>query len=471
MNTTTLILIATFIVVAVTIIPTYIKSRKAKTSEEDWAVANRSLPIYVVVGTQFASAMGGGILVGHVTNAYRNGIGVLTYGILSLLVFLVLMVIGKWLRRNNFSTVPEILKRFTNNSKPATIVAAIMTIFVPFGWVTSQITAFGSIYSQITGLNYNMLCVVFCAISLLFIMPSGLKTVAWTDFFFSCFMIFMCVVTVFKVTGMSGGLANIAVNIDDPALLSFAGSVNKIGPMTVFLWIFAVLPGGMTNQIYFQRICAIDSEKKVNTSLLLSGILTTVAFGWSVYMGLNIRSINPNIEGGAATGWFMNQLSPILLALFAALIFATLMSTLSSGVQSTVVNVTRDIVGSLKPEYPEKKMLRLSRILSLVVILVALLMCLVFTDTLGWLVNTYSASAATLLCPIYVGFALRKKNFLTTPGLIASMIVGAASCFIAMGLKSAIPPVVIGIACSFIALVGVSALTKKTLVATEKQFD
>lgn len=261
MNSQTIaILFATLLVVAATLIPTYIISKRSATSEDDWAVADRSLPIYVVIGTQFASAMGGGILVGHLGNAYLNGVAILIYGFLTALPFFFILIPAKWLRQNNFSTVPEILRFFSNNNKLVGIVAAVMTIFVPFGWITSQITAFGSIYATITGLDYTMLCIIFVIVSLLFVMPAGLKTVAWTDFIFACFMIFMCIVCIVEVTNMGGGWSNIKANMD-PAMLSMSGSINKLGVGTVLLWVFSVLPGGVTNQLYFQRVCAIKEEK------------------------------------------------------------------------------------------------------------------------------------------------------------------------------------------------------------------
>ncbi|MCI6056293.1 MAG: sodium:solute symporter family protein, partial [Clostridia bacterium] len=229
MNSQTIaILFATLLVVAATLIPTYIISKRSATSEDDWAVADRSLPIYVVIGTQFASAMGGGILVGHLGNAYLNGVAILIYGFLTALPFFFILIPAKWLRQNNFSTVPEILRFFSNNNKLVGIVAAVMTIFVPFGWITSQITAFGSIYATITGLDYTMLCIIFVIVSLLFVMPAGLKTVAWTDFIFACFMIFMCIVCIVEVTNMGGGWSNIKANMD-PAMLSMSGSINKLG--------------------------------------------------------------------------------------------------------------------------------------------------------------------------------------------------------------------------------------------------
>ena len=205
-STTILILVATVAVIALTLIPTYIISGRKKTTQADWEVADRSLPLYVVIGTQFASAMGGGILVAHVGNAYARGIGHFIYGVLASLPFIIIMVLAKWLRRNNFTTIPDVLAHFTNGNKLIRIVAGVMTVFVPFGWVTSQITAFGNIYSNLTGIDYTLLCVLFAVFALAFVMPSGLKTVAWTDFIFSCFMIVMCIVCVVFVTVMGGGI-------------------------------------------------------------------------------------------------------------------------------------------------------------------------------------------------------------------------------------------------------------------------
>ncbi len=457
---TTLILLATFLVAFGTLIPTYVMTRRKKTSEDDWAVADRSLPLYVVIGTQMASAMGGGILVGHLGNAYMNGVAIIIYGILANLPFLLIMIPAKWIRHNKFSTVPEIFKSYAGNSKFVTMLAAFMTICVPFGWLTSQITAFGNIYSSITGLDYNALCIFFAFMSLMFVIPAGLKTVAWTDFIFACFMIFMCIIAAVYVTGMGDGVATILAKAD-PQKLSFGGSVEKIGMTTIVLWIFSALPGGATNQLYFQRVCAIKEEKDVAKSLGLSALLNIIAFVWAIYMGMSISTINTELARNTATGWFMSQLPLPLLAGFAALVFATMMSTASSGVQSVVVNITRDIIATLKPDTSSEKMLKYSRLLSIVTLVVAVLMCLVFTDTLNWLVATYAFSAATLLCPIYITYAFRNKKFVTKEGLIAAMIAGVIGCAVAMILKTAINYAIMGIVFSFVAMMIVCSITSK----------
>lgn len=469
-GTPTIIILVTLLVILATLIPSYRISKKKGVTESEWAIGGRALPLYVVVGTQFASSMGGGILVGQVGNAYSNGIGMLLYAVLAEIPILCIIFVGKWLRSHNYTTIPELLGTFSRKNKVVTITAALMSLIVPFGWVTSQITAFGNIYSKLLGIDYNVICVVFAVISLLFILPSGLTTVAWTDFIFACFMIAMCIFSIVYVTFLGGGVSEIVSTVKDlnPDLLSFTGSIrNNIGTSTALLWLFSVMPGGLTNQIYFQRVCAIDDEKKVAKSLLLTVFLGFLTFVWAAYMGISIYSINQDVASGA-TSWFMEQLPVPFLALFAALIFATLMSTASSGIQTAVVNITRDIIPALAPNMDNAKTLKLSRVLSVALMVIAILMCLVFTDTLGWLVSTYAFSAAALACPIFLCYAFRKKAFITTQGIAAGMIGGIVGCALAMILKTAINYAAIGIAVSFVLMLIVSAATKKDAVPPEE---
>jgi SSS family solute:Na+ symporter len=102
----------------------------------------------------------------------------------------------------------------------------------------------------------------------------------------------------------------------------------------------------------------------------------------------------------------------------------------------------------------------LSRLLSLLLMVLAILMCLVFTDTLTWLTATYAYSAAALACPIFLSYAFRKKNFITTPGVIAGMVFGLVGCAVAQIMETSINYAAIGIGISFVAMMVVCALTR-----------
>lgn len=464
--------LATLAILAASFILSLIVSRRGKKSPtgdatDDWNIGGRSLPLFVVIGTQFASAMGGGVLVGQVGNAYNNGLAMLIYSFFAVLPFLIFMLIGNWIRANEFETIPDMLGSFCDNDLFVRILSSVLTILVPFGWLINQLTAFAKIYREITGIPLEILIVSMAVISILFVMPAGMKTVAWTDFFFACFMILMMVVTFVFVAKNGGSLAEVKAALPEE-IIGFPKGFVSVGWTTIFLWIFSTVPGGMTNQMYFQRICAIKEKKQINKSLAITCIVTLIALGWSCFLGMGIRAMNPNIEGENATGWLLTQLPVWLIALFAGLIVATIMSTISSAAQSVVVNITHDIYQQLHPEVSSQKALKLSRLLSVLVMAVACVLAILFPHVLTVLVTTYAYSAAGLAAPMYLGYALRKKNKVTTMGLRASMICGILGCILSTLLKSTIPYVIWGILASVVALFLVSALTKGSAKALKE---
>lgn len=458
------VIIATLVVIGISFSFAMLAGRKSKQDAENWNIGGRSLPLYVIVGTQFASAMGGGVIVGQVGSAYTNGISMIFYGLFASLPFIAYLLIGKWIRTQEFETIPDMIADLSGGNKAARIIAAILTIVVPFGWLISNLVAFAKMYTQITGLPIEVLVIAMTLLSLLFVMPAGMKTVAWTDFFFACVMAVSCVLVAVYCVKQGAGISDIRQALPED-FTNLAKSTSKLGWSTLITWLIACLPGGMTNQMYFQRVCALDSVKKVNRSLIISGIALFIAFAWSCFIGNAIHVMNPALEGENATGWLLTVMPVGLIALFAALITATIMSTISSAVQSIVVNCTHDIYKTLRPSVDESRLVNHSRVLSFAVLAAAAILGILSPQVLNWIVYTYSYSAAGLCVPMYVGYFMAKKKLVTPAGLIASMICGIAGCIVAQVLKTSVPFVVFGIAASLIALFIVCACTRSSYSA------
>lgn len=471
MNQTVIIILAILVTLGLTyglsLILTRKKSENANVSVDDWEVGGRELPLYVVVGTQFATAMGGGILVGQVGNGFSNGFSVMLYGILCQLSFIILMFIAKWLRDHQFATVPEILLHYTGPSKAVRILAGIMTIVVPFGWCCSNLTAFAKLYTTITGIPLNVLICVMAVLCLLFVLPSGLKTVAWTDFIFGCLMVVVGAAVAVVTVKMAGGMGHVMATVP-PEIVELPGSLFSVGLSTTVLWIFSLTPGGLTNQMYYQRILACKDTNKVKKSLLISAGCALLAYVWAVIVGLSVRSMNPGLDSEMATGWLMNEMPLWTVAIFSGLVVCTILSTISSGVQSVVVNLNRDIYRVLKPDVEEKKAVQISRVLSVAVLICAAAISMFFPQVLSLLVLTYSYSAAGLVCPIFLSYILRKKGIITKNGVIAGMVAGIVVCAVSMQFESVVPYVIWGCLASGAAMILFSKLDHKNPVYQER---
>ncbi|SDI87082.1 sodium:solute symporter family protein [Natribacillus halophilus] len=460
MNAIVAIIATTFIVLTVVgSVSLYVG--KKKKGEENWTVAGRSLPLYVIVGTQFASAQGGGMLVAQIGIGYDAGWSAIMYGSFVGIGLFLLVILAKWLRIQRFATIPEIFIKLYGNHKVLVTTATIMTIIVPFGWVCTQLVAFGSLFSEITGLSSSLLIVIFAGISLIFILPAGLASVAWTDFIFGCMMVIMAVASVVFAINLAGGWDTMTNNVPQE-IVSFPEGLGAAGLTTIALWALSTLPGTLTNQMYYLRIFSSKNVSTARWSLGITAIVIVLSVVWASIMGMSIRSVNPNLaDEEMAAGWFLTQLPIWFLALYSAFIIASIMSTISSAVQSVVANITRDIYKSyINPSVSEKSLLKLSRRFSILILILGIVLSIMFPGALDWLVATYAYSASGLLVPIFLGFALKNTRFLTQQGVIGSIIMGILGTGTAHIIGTNIPYAIFGLVTSLLGILVISFFTK-----------
>lgn len=471
-HSTLLIIVFSVLVVGAGAAVSLYFGRRTKTSG-DWLVAGRSLPLYVVVFTQFATAVGGGVLVAHIGIAYAWGFSVFTYEAFVLIGFLILAVIGRWLREQEFSTVPDILRRLYSNHPVVTGLAALFTIVVPFGWLATQFVAFAKLFSQITGVPIPVLIVVMAVVSLVFVLPGGLLSVAWSDFIFGVFMMAMSFGIGAYAVHMAGGWSGITSQVPHQ-LWSFPDSLGAAGSGTVLLWLFAIVPGTLTNQLYYQRIFAMRDVRLARRGLIISGCLTLVSGIYAALVGLAVHAMHPHISDGnreLAAGWFLDQLPPWLLGIYAAFLIATIVSTTGSALQSVVTNLVRDFYIEVtrarrserqhsERQRSERQTVALSRMVTVAVTAVAAVLAITFPSALDWLVASYAYSASTLAAPIFVGYALRRRGELKPSTALTGMVAGVAGCAGAQVAGTTIPYAIYGIAASVVCMLIAYAITR-----------
>ncbi|MBY7144461.1 sodium:solute symporter family protein [Virgibacillus sp. NKC19-3] len=436
---------------------------------ENWTVGGRKLPVYVVAGTQYATGgMGGGVLVASVGIGYSSGWSALTYNALYALGVLLLVFLVGWLHKHNFSTMPDILKKLYGENKFMIILVTVLAIILPFGWLCAQLVAFGSLFTSITGISVDYLIPIFAVICLLFVLPGGMNSVAWTDFLFGIVILIMTFVSGIYVVNAAGGWGEIVQSVPSRNV-NFPDGLGGAGMYTIFLWIFAILPGALTNQMSFQRIYASKSPKVAKQGFIIAAILGVLSGTWASVMGISIYTMNPDLGNPElAAGWLLAQIPVGFMALYAAFIVSTIMSTLSSALQSVVVNLTKDIYEPfINPGVSNKKIVRISRLLTVVIMLLSIILALYFPWTLGWMESSYAYSASGLLVPIFGGFILKNSRLLTKQGAIGSMVVGIISTAIAHLVDTSLPYVIFGLIGSLITFIILNFIYKNKEISLE----
>lgn len=460
MNQEIIVIVANVLMLAATIYFAFYVSRKSRTAE-GWMVAGRTLPWPVAVLTQFATASGGGMLVAQVGIGYDYGWGVIIYGLCTGGGVLALLLLARWLRQHEFRSLPDIVKELYGNHRTLMTSVTIMAMVVPFGWLCTQLVAFSNLFHTLTGIAPTLLAIVFAAISLLFLLPGGMTSVAWTDAVFGAMMLVLTVVAGVYAVQSAGGWAEIAETVG-PERAGWAGLIAP-GLLTIALWSLSIFPGTMTNQMYYQRIYAANNLQTVVISLIGTAVLLVATKLYAGLLGMSALVQNPDLENSEdAAGVMIAGMPVILTVLYSVLICSTLLSTVTSAVQSVVVNIVQDVYNNwTNREIQESSVLRASRLFSVAVLISAVALSQLYPQALAWLVAAYAYAAAGLFCPIFLGFALRKTKLINHQAAFAGVSVGVAAAAIAQSIGTTIPYAAFGLSFSAGAMLLVGWLTSR----------
>lgn len=471
LGTTALISLTAAIVIGIGAFISFYVAKRAK-SNDSWIVGGRNLPLYVIAFTQYATAVGGGVLVAHVGIAYAWGFSVFWYELFVVVGLLIISLFAGWLRRRTFSTIPEVFTRLYGEHRLMLTLVALAVIVVPFGWLTTQFIAFASLFNAVTGIGTTPLIIIMAVVSVAFVLPGGLTSVAWSDFFFGVFMVIASIVVGGYAIYRAGGPTTIMENLPSD-LITMPSGLTAAGGMTILLWLFAILPGTLTNQLYYQRIFAASTVKQARQGIYLSSALIAVSGVYALVIGLSVRSMTDQfgVDGReGAAGWFLSELPLWLIAIYGAFLMATIVSTTGSALHSVVVNLVND----LRPAFVKKKdtasdLVKVSRWSTVVVSALAAVLSIAYPSALNWLVATYAYSASMLAVPFLIGMVLANRWVIHVSVGYISMLVGLLACAISQVAATTIPYAVFGIVGSLLAYLVMLAIKKPQRRATEPQ--
>lgn len=430
--------------------------RRAKTAG-DWLSARESLPLPVVVITQFGAAAGGGVLVAHVGIAYADGWAVFVYEFCVLAGFVILALIAKWLRANDFRTLPDVLVRLYGSSRSLTVIAGLAALFLPFGWVCTQFGSFASLFGQLTGYPKVVLVALILVGSVAFVLPGGLTSVAWTDFFFGIIKIVLALGLAGYCVHLAGGWSSVVQRV--PAGLAGPSSLGAAGQEQMWLWVAAIVPSTLSNQIYFQRVFATKRLGQARLGLVLAGVTMLVSGVYALLIGLAVRALEPGLRPESAAGWLLTRLPPAILIVFGAFMVAMIVSVSGAALQSAVTSVVSDLKEkAFHRTGTDRSNVALSRRVTVVLGLAAGVVSLLFPSVLAWMVAIYAYSASVLTVPIFAGYALSKRYELTPRVAVTAMVAGLVACAAANLADTTVPYVVYGLAASVCGLLAALVL-------------
>ena len=417
----------------------YLTKKKVKNSD-DFAVANRSLPTIVLIGTLLATWCGAGGITGSANLIWRNGplFGILIFMGAPIGMLLLYLVSGR-VREATTYTIPELFE--IRYGTAARVIATVCIVLGYVGILSSQFTAAGSLINLTTGVDLN-------------------TAVAYTDAIGAFLFVGGFLVAIPILSGqVDGGFFGVFANLPE-GRNSFIGNLTLMQALGYIFPIFFLVLG---DQNMIQRMGAakdVKTAKQSGLGLVISEIVVCALIITLTTTGIYLL---PNIDR-PDTVIFQLAIS-FLPPLFGGILMAACMSfiitTGDSYVLTIASNVTYDIWHRFfHREATDREKLMTLRVSAVAISVLAYIMGRFFPDILSVQMYAYSMYGASVTPALVC--ALFAKN-VTKAGGVCGILAGGVGTIIweillksPFGIKSAIITVPLSFAVIFI----VSAMTK-----------
>jgi len=245
-------------------------SKRLISSEKDYLLAGRSLPLSLSVFALFATWFGSETILGATQEVLEGGfIKVIEepFGAALCLILAGLFIV-KPLYKMNLLTFGDFFK--VKYGERVEVLASFFLIISYFGWIAAQYVAFGLVLKTITGLNLEISTFIAFLISLFMTFFGGMWSVALTDFI----QTIVILISIFFIFG------EILIKAGVQALEKIPTSYFKILPeldiKSIILYIVAWITiglGSLPGQDLFQRFMSSKSEDVAYKSSIIAGFM------------------------------------------------------------------------------------------------------------------------------------------------------------------------------------------------------
>ena len=426
-------------------------------NSEDFMVAGRTLPWYILVGTLLATWMGSGSLFSGAGLGYRNGLAGLWSSAGAWLGIALIYFITQRIRNFGKVTVPDIFE--ARYGKTAAIMATITTVIAYTTIVSYQFRGGGKVLSMVSdGLVTLETGIVITAVfAISYTVLAGMFSVVYTDVVNGILMTIGTVGALIYLFIDVGGMSEIisvaesagkwqlfgnwsserSGNVSGPIIaISFfvPTMLLLMGDANMYQRIFSAKDGGSAKKAVFFWIIGVVALESVVSMLGLTGAVAAT------------KGIIPDLVTDAQTG-ITDQIKllearqsgsesvipaiaryaglPLVLGLLlVSTMMAIIVSTADSFLLIPATNLTRDVyLRYVNPSAAEKQILLISRILVLVLGLIAFLLVSQFKTILNAAFTAYNIYGTSITPALLAAFLWKRA---TKEGAIASIFTGAS---------------------------------------------
>ena len=380
-------------------------SRKGKGSE-DYFMAGRKLPWWVVGGSVFSTNISASHLIGMLGIGYSVGFAQSHYEVLAVFAILILafLFIPVYRRLPLFTLSQFLEKRFGDKVRLTYALLVLLLIIVQLighyyiGARALSMLTQGSLFE----INYPVALLLLSLIICSYTFFGGLSAVVYTDTLQAVFIILVAIVLCYftfsspEINGFSGLLTldsqlpegsrkmNLYLPTNHPDL-PVSGVFTGLILLHFFYWI--------TNQYLVQRVLAAKSDDAAKYGVMVAGLLklgipfVTIATGVAAAHLLNIKYAGQKILPDDAFLYLVNAVIPAgfgLIGLLISGVLASTFSTIDSMMNSATTLFCIDIYKKYyRKNITDKELVIVGRLVTLTITLLAAILAYVTYNPQG----------------------------------------------------------------------------------------
>lgn len=380
-------------------------SRKGKGSE-DYFMAGRKLPWWVVGGSVFSTNISASHLIGMLGIGYSVGFAQSHYEVLAVFAILILafLFIPVYRRLPLFTLSQFLEKRFGDKVRLTYALLVLLLIIVQLighyyiGARALSMLTQGSLFE----INYPVALLLLSLIICSYTFFGGLSAVVYTDTLQAVFIILVAIVLCYftfsspEINGFSGLLTldsqlpegsrkmNLYLPTNHPDL-PISGVFTGLILLHFFYWI--------TNQYLVQRVLAAKSDDAAKYGVMVAGLLklgipfVTIATGVAAAHLLNIKYAGQKILPDDAFLYLVNAVIPAgfgLIGLLISGVLASTFSTIDSMMNSATTLFCIDIYKKYyRKNITDKELVIVGRLVTLTITLLAAILAYVTYNPQG----------------------------------------------------------------------------------------
>jgi SSS family solute:Na+ symporter len=406
--------------------------------EGEFALGGRSLSTPVVAVTLAFSVLGTAHILGVFELSWTLGAAAVWFSLAHVILLVVVCLsTGLWVRRLGVSTVPQILE-ILFGEKTRILVSCVMAGVVA-GLLTVETQGLGILMATMTGWSIREGAIAGGVLGILYVIFAGMKEVGYLNVINALVKYGgLILATIFLALRLPGGnyesIRHFYVDSGHPEMLSIYGTPQIMATFALGT-IVAVLFSQGISQMLLQPAMGARDENTIRKALWIAAPVNGMFGVFAVVIGLTARAL-PQFQAlgpkVAATTMLIDLLPAWLAALLLASFLTAVLSTFAMACLAPATLFSVDIYKRLyRPNANEAQIKAVTRIAIIVLGVVAILVASSLPPILAS-VNWLFSWLVPVFWVVVFGLFWKRNATVTVATLLSAWIINCAWSFTAL---------------------------------------